>query len=620
MARWLCNCFFSAVLSLGLLNGVLAQQLPNPHIKINRATTHIVFESPDRVTKRYELVLEALTPEGAQHLTKAQLGFNSALDDLQILQAKTIKADGREIVVQPEGLVVQKGLSAPGVGVTVPEWEIREINFPDVKAGDKVYRHWTTTSKQSPLPGFQTHQDFLLPQIEVDEFHVRIEAPKNMVLAVAAKPAPQKTIEGDRQIWEVRASNTASTVDDNLSSIHLRIPHVMVSTLASNEEFAIRFAASMMEKAVVTPEIESLAKRITAKATTDEQKAQAIYDWVRKEIKYVALFLGVDGWVPHDTAHILSKRYGDCKDHVSLMHALLAAVGVPSRPALVNTFAHYDMDPVAVGFNHVITYLPSLNRFVDPTDMNAPFEALPHAIYGKPVVVSDGKVAETMRVPALRKADNTVLSQTHMTVAADGSADISLKVQTKGHAAYLMKDQLSQIPAGMGASAIQRILKNAGYQGTGFLRNPRVSRDTTTESFEADMSVRDFLKNVDAGAVVPNPPFNLQIDVLSNLGNHQQETRTMPYVCNSMHIREEFSMAFDAGFKLVRVPASFSKEIDGIRFQSVIEASGNRVHGFREIEIEHGEQECSPEEYSRRRPVMLDIVRHLRSQIIYERL
>ncbi len=603
--------------SLGIAS--IAQQLPNPHLKITRADNHIVFESADRVIKRSRLELQALTAEGAQAVTKAQVGFNSALDELKIIQAKTIKSDGREIKVETNGFAVQKGYSAPGVGVTLPEWEIREINFPDVKAGDKVFREVVQTSIKSSLPGFQNFQAFLLPAFDADEMTVRIEAPQSLKLSVAANPSLTMSIENGKQIWIGKFSNKATTYDDNASSIRLRIPYVMVSTMGSNQDLGQRFAAAMIEKAVVTPEIDALAKRLTANATTDEQKVRAVYDWVRKEIKYAALFLGVGGWVPNDTTHIMSKRYGDCKDHVTLMHALLKAVGVESRPALIYTVFEYELDPVPVGFDHVISYVPSLQKFLDPTAMNTPYEGLPYSAYGKPVVVSDGKQTEVLKVPALRKMDNTVLSQTNIKIAASGAAEVTLKVKTRGHSASLIQDRLSQIPAGMGSAAVQQIIQQSGLQGTGFLRNEKVNRDSIEQSFEADLSIRDLLKNTDAGAVVPNPPLNLPIYVLNNLGNHQQERRTMPYVCNSMQVREEFSMEFEAGFKLYRVPASFTREISGIRFTSSYIQSGNKIAGWREIEIDHPEQECSPDEYRRRRLAMLDIVRHLRSQIIYER-
>ncbi len=611
--------YFVAFIALLCSGQVISQQLPNPNIAISRLYHHIVFENADRVTKRHELELMALTPEGAQGITKAQLGFNSALDDLKIIQAKTLKSDGKEINVQTDGFAVQKGHSAPGTGVTLPDWEVREINFPDVKVGDRVFREVVQTSKTSPLPGFQTFQDFLIPTLEATEVAVRIEAPASMVLSVSAMPDLVKSLEGDKQVWQGKLKNKATPLEDNASSIRMRIPHVMVSTLANHQDLGQRFAGAMLEKAVITAEVDTLAKRLTANATTDEQRARAIYDWVRKEIKYVALFIGVGGWVPHDTDHILAKRYGDCKDHVTLMHALLKAVGIESRPALINTTPQYDLDPVPVGFNHVITYIPALNKFLDATATHTPFEMLPHVVYGKPVVVSNGHQADIKRTPALSSSANVVVSQTHMKIGANGSAEVTLKVSATGHAAFLVRQRLIQIPAGMGSVAVQKILRQSGFQGKGELRFDTIDRDSLTQSFEANFNIRDMLKNPEAGATLISPPLDLPIYIQKYMGSHQQERRSFPYICNSMRIREEFTMDFEEGYKLSRVPVRLSREIPGVRYSSEYQRTGNRIEGWRQMDIDHPEQECSPDEYLRRRPVMIDTVKHLRSQVLFER-
>ncbi|MGQ0711614.1 MAG: DUF3857 domain-containing protein [Rhodoferax sp.] len=133
------------VLWLGV-SGVGAQQLPNPHWKITRVQQQVSFSSAEQVSVESELELQALTVEGAQWLTKAQVGYNASLERVEILQAKTIKADGRELPVQSNGMATQKGWSSPGVGVTMPEWEVKEIHYPDVQAGDKVLRVVRRTS------------------------------------------------------------------------------------------------------------------------------------------------------------------------------------------------------------------------------------------------------------------------------------------------------------------------------------------------------------------------------------------------------------------------------------------------------------------------------------------
>ena len=55
------------------------------------------------------------------------------------------------------------------------------------------------------------------------------------------------------------------------------------------------------------------------------------------DIRYIAVYLNPnDGWVPHAADVVLRNGYGDCKDHVVLMQALLAARGISAEAAIID--------------------------------------------------------------------------------------------------------------------------------------------------------------------------------------------------------------------------------------------------------------------------------------------
>jgi transglutaminase-like putative cysteine protease len=139
---------------------------------------------------------------------------------------------------------------------------------------------------------------------------------------------------------------------------------------------------------MATPAIADMAKRITAEKTSDFERAQAIYNWVNQNLRYVAIYLGDGGLVPHDADSIFRNRYGDCKDHVVLLESMLRSVGIESEPVLVNSGSRYNLPPVALTypFNHVISFIPSLNLYVDPTAQFAPFGVLPFEVADKPAL------------------------------------------------------------------------------------------------------------------------------------------------------------------------------------------------------------------------------------------
>src|SRR5580704_7291694 len=110
---------------------------------------------------------------------------------------------------------------------------------------------------------------------------------------------------------------------------------------------------------------------------------------MKKNIRYVAVYLALGLVVPNDATTVLQNRYGDCKDKVTLMSALLAAKGIASETALINFGASYTLPepPTMLSLNHAIVYLPEFDLYDDPTARYAAFGVLAAETYDKPVLV-----------------------------------------------------------------------------------------------------------------------------------------------------------------------------------------------------------------------------------------
>ena len=105
------------------------------------------------------------------------------------------------------------------------------------------------------------------------------------------------------------------------------------------------------------------------------------------------------------------------------MQALLAAKGIASTQALVNSGATYSLPkvPVLSMVNHVIVYVPSLNLFLDSTSATTPFGMYcPWADSDKPVLLVDG-YKEGLRTPPIRAEGNRQVAKTEFTIKPDGS-------------------------------------------------------------------------------------------------------------------------------------------------------------------------------------------------------
>ena len=91
----------------------------------------------------------------------------------------------------------------------------------------------------------------------------------------------------------------------------------------------------------------ALLAKIIAGASSPKEKLKQIYDWVRKNVRYVADERGLHGNVPHAPSYVLKKRFGDCKDLSNLVIKLAAAAGVETVPV----FAGVGPKPRFAGVN-----------------------------------------------------------------------------------------------------------------------------------------------------------------------------------------------------------------------------------------------------------------------------
>jgi len=179
----------------------------------------------------------------------------------------------------------------------------------------------------------------------------------------------------------------------------------------------------------VSPEIKQKVAALTASATTPLEKMRAIGVFAQREIRYVALELGIGGYQPHPAPQIFAHRYGDCKDKATLVSAMLSEIGVESYYVVINSErgAVTSSTPPQFGiFDHVILAIklpegasdPSLVAFLnesklgkllifDPTDEMTPFGQLRGALqanYALLVTPTGGELVEMPQLPATLNA------------------------------------------------------------------------------------------------------------------------------------------------------------------------------------------------------------------------
>jgi hypothetical protein len=122
-------------------------------------------------------------------------------------------------------------------------------------------------------------------------------------------------------------------------------------------------------RADASPEIKQHVSALTLGATSPLEKMQAIAHFVQKDVRYVAIELGIGGWQPHPAAEVFTHRYGDCKDKATLMKTMLEQIGIEAYSVSINTERGSVMADTMphLAFNHVINAIKLPEGVEDPT-------------------------------------------------------------------------------------------------------------------------------------------------------------------------------------------------------------------------------------------------------------
>jgi hypothetical protein len=65
------------------------------------------------------------------------------------------------------------------------------------------------------------------------------------------------------------------------------------------------------------------------------EKVSVLYSYLQNNYRYVAISLGIGGWMPRTATEVISTKYGECKALTTLMKGMLSVVDIPSQYSLV---------------------------------------------------------------------------------------------------------------------------------------------------------------------------------------------------------------------------------------------------------------------------------------------
>lgn len=205
-----------------------------------------------------------------------------------------------------------------------------------------------------------------------------------------------------------------------------------------------------------TEPVRAKARELTAGLSGRREKLEALLAFARKQVRYVAVEVGIGGYRPHTPQEVLERRWGDCKDKAFLLIDLLREVGIEAWPVLILSDGNgrVDREFPSPQFNHAIVAVsadglglteadPVANGylFVDPTQ---PLGALswlsPSTQDQEALVVRDGR-GELVRTPIRQQSEGRRLS-VDVSLSPTGEATGEARLELLGSAGWAYLDLL----------------------------------------------------------------------------------------------------------------------------------------------------------------------------------
>ena len=389
-------------------------------------------------TQRTQQVFYIANDRGARDYSTRNVQYSNATQKLTILRARVYKDDGRIFEAEDLG---ETAVADTNVSMYY-DTRSRTLRFPTLERGDVIEIAYRTVPNSSVNPygnyfgALVTFQNGLPQRLR----RYILVAPNSRKLNIveARMPAPATVKRNDKcttYVWEAR--NMKPLVSEpRAPSLTEVAPYVNISTFANWNDLARWYVDIITPQFKLDGELRDALARITAGATTEQEKIHAIHEFVLRNTHYVAMEFGIYSYKPYAVSQVYARRFGDCKDKASLMIALMRAAGIDAELALVRTRKLGDVDGRATSlavFNHAVVYIPKYDMWLDGTAEYAGSRELPLDDQGAMALAVNLKGTATLRrIPITLPMQNYTHRVVRAEVQRDGNIIFSGSAYTRG--------------------------------------------------------------------------------------------------------------------------------------------------------------------------------------------
>ncbi|HEX6881461.1 MAG TPA: DUF3857 domain-containing protein [Terriglobales bacterium] len=432
------------------------------------------FENDGKGYRRQTGRCRVQSEAALQALGQLVFAYSSDTEQMKINYVRVVKADG-SVVNAGESAVQDMTTPVAREAPVYSDLREKHVTVPALRPGE-VLEFEVQTDFTEPLAPGQFWMDHVFQKnvITLDET-LTLDIPAGRKIQLKTQPGYDAKITeaNGRKVYTWKSTYLAREDEKKKKNDKPKKPSdkadVAATTFTSWDELATWYAGLEKDRRKASPEIISKAQALTKGLKTDREKAQALYDFVAKNYRYVSLSFGVGRFQPHSASDIFSNQYGDCKDKHTLLSTMLNAVGIPADTLLIHSSRKLDRDiPSPSQFDHVITavHLGKDRVIVDTTSEIAPFGALWAQIRHKDgVLITPAGKAEIVTTPSEWPMPTFQHVEVDGKITELGRLERTVKYTTRGDLELALRTILRKVPQTNWDDVVQRIAFLDGMPG-----------------------------------------------------------------------------------------------------------------------------------------------------------
>jgi Domain of Unknown Function with PDB structure (DUF3857)/Transglutaminase-like superfamily len=409
---------------------------------------------------------------GGRHFGKVTLPFDA---DTRILSLHgwCIPAQGKDFEVKDKD-ATEHGYNDVDGGELVNDIRVKMISIPAAEPGNIV----GFEAEREDRPYILQDEWFFQESVPVGEARYTLQLPPGWEYKAVwlNRPELQPASVGNNQ-WQWIVKDVPEIRDEQLMPPWKGVAGLMIVSLIPPggaghgfltwSEMGVWYNSLLQNRRDPSPAIKQKVAELTANRKKPVDQMRALAEFMQKDIRYVAIELGIGGWQPHPAPDTFTRRYGDCKDKATLLASMLRELNIDSYHVVINTQRGgvTPATPPHLGsFNHAILAIrlpngvndpslvatiqhPTLGRilFFDPTDEVTPFGELHGPLQANYALLVTPNGGELTQLPQLSASANGTTRVAKLTLDPRGTLSGSVHETRVGDSAWYQRMTLRYV-------------------------------------------------------------------------------------------------------------------------------------------------------------------------------